>query len=193
MNSSTQSSEVGAQKPEPSEPGLAAEQRPPSAGTASDGGRARRVRYSAAGAALLAVAAAAIWYFAVREPSYRNDAERFQGEWRITLNGRETPNAVRVEGEHWEYIASTTGVKAYRFRLNEAADPKEIDLELIDTAGLRGAPVRMHGIYRFDGNRSVKVVMAPGLEPRPRSIDDAEQPVLELRRVKLDRDPQPGK
>ena len=63
----------------------------------------------------------------------------------------------------WEYV----GGKAYRMTLNESA--KEIDLELIDTSGLVGAPVKMHGIYALhrqpDGPRA-DPPRAPSRGPR---------------------------
>jgi uncharacterized protein (TIGR03067 family) len=133
--------------------------------------------------AILAVGGAGVWYFAIREPEPRNDVERFQGEWQITRDGKETPNAVRVVGDTWEYV----GGKAYRMTLNEAA--KEIDLELIDTSGLVGAPVKMHGIYAFTDNRSVRVLIRPALRPRPKSLDDPDEMPLEMRKVKLERKP----
>ena len=61
---------------------------------------------------------------------------------RIGDQKRETDNAIRVAGDSWEYVTATTS-KAYRVTLNDAANPKQIDLELLDTAGLRGAPVKM--------------------------------------------------
>lgn len=157
------------------------------AGTATRGsGSSRRV---VAVVALVVLAALAVWYFAVREPEPRNDLERFQGEWRITVAAggqkRGTDNAVRVSGDRWESITPATS-RAYRVAVNESASPKQIDLELLDTAGLRGAPVKMHGIYSFDGNRSARVVMGPANEPRPTNLDDPEGTVWLLTKVKLE-------
>jgi hypothetical protein len=137
--------------------------------------------------ALLAVGGAAVWYFALREPEPRNDAERFQGDWQITRDGKPTPNAVRVEGDTWEYV----GGKVYRMTLNEPA--KEIDLDLIDTTGLVGAPVKMHGIYAFSDNRSIRVLIRPALRPRPKTLDDTDEMPLELKKVKLEQSPPSGK
>jgi hypothetical protein len=158
----------------------------PTGGGASDfplpfgeGGRGRG--YWAAGLVVLlaAVSGTAIWFFAFREPEPRNDLERFQGDWQITRDGNDTPNAIRVNGNTWEYV----GGKAYRMTLNESA--KEIDVELIDTSGLVGAPVKMHGIYTFSDNRSVRVLIRPALRPRPRTLDDPDEVPLVLKRVKM--------
>jgi uncharacterized protein (TIGR03067 family) len=137
--------------------------------------------------ALLALGGAAIWYFALREPEPRNDLERFQGEWQITRDGKDTPNAVRVNGDTWEYV----GGKAYRMTLNESA--KEIDLELIDTTGLVGAAVKMHGIYAFTDNRTVRVLIRDTSRPRPKSLDDSDEMPLVLKKVKLDRNTGQGR
>jgi hypothetical protein len=146
-------------------------------------GEGRKLRLAAAAlvalVVLVAVAAFAGWYFALREPEPRNDRERFQGEWQVSRDGKETPNVIRVTGDTWEYI----GGKAYRMTLNESA--KEIDLELIDTSGLVGAPVKMHGIYAFTDNRSVRVLIRPALRARPKTLDDPDEMPLELKKVKL--------
>jgi uncharacterized protein (TIGR03067 family) len=138
---------------------------------------------------LLAIGGVAVWYFVLREPEARNDLERFQGEWQISREGKETPNAVRVNGDTWEYV----GGKAYRMTLDESANPKQIDLELIDTTGLRGAAVKMHGVYVFDGNKTIRVRINPASEPRPTTLDDPDATVWVLTRVKLERNPEPGK
>ena len=137
--------------------------------------------------ALLAVGGAAIWYFALREPEPRNDLERFQGEWQITRDGMDTPNAVRVTGDTWEYV----GGKAYRMILNESV--KEIDLELIDTTGLVGAAVKMHGLYAFTDNRTVRALIRDTSRPRPTSLDDPDEVPLVLKKVKLEQNPPSGK
>ena len=136
--------------------------------------------------ALLAVGGAAVWCFAFRESEPKNDLERFQGEWRITRDGKDTPNAVRVSGDTWEYV----GGKAYRMTLNEPA--KEIDLELIDTTGLVGAAVKMHGLYAFTDNRTVRVLIRDTSRRRPTVLDDPDEVSLVLKRVKLERNPQGG-
>jgi len=131
--------------------------------------------------ALLATGAAATWYFAFREGEPKNDLERFQGEWQVSRDGKETPNVIRVSGDNWEYV----GGKAYRMTLNESA--KEIDLELIDASGLVGAPVKMHGNYAFVGNKTVRVKIGPALEPRP-FLEESDGGVLVLTKVKLEPD-----
>jgi uncharacterized protein (TIGR03067 family) len=136
---------------------------------------------------LLVALGTAVWYFALHEPEPRNDLERFQGEWQITRDGKDTPNAVRVNGDTWEYV----GGKAYRMTLNQSA--KEIDLELIDTTGLVGAAVRMHGLYSFTDNRTVRVLIHDAHRPRPTTLDDPDEVPLVLRKVKLDQETQGGR
>ena len=180
---------------EPTVPGgaavPAAPEAKPAAGTAAPPGKKpRRLRLAAAIALLLAAGGFAVWYFAVREPEPRNDLERFQGDWKLTIDGRDTPNAVRIAGDRWQYVAGGADGKAYRLTLNEAADPKQIDLELLDTAGLRGAPVKMHGVYAFDGNKTVRVRIEPAILPRPTTLDDPDAVVWVLTKVKIE--PAPG-
>ena len=158
----------------------------------------RRARFAAlaALAALVVVAGFAVWYFALREPEAKNDLERFQGAWQIAVatggEPRKTDNVVRVSGDRWEYAAGPT-TKAYRVTLNEAANPKEIDLELLDKVGLIGAPVKMHGVYAFDGNKTVRVRLGTAYEPRPATLDDPDGGVLVLTKVKPEQDAQQKK
>jgi uncharacterized protein (TIGR03067 family) len=159
---------------------------PPPSPSRGEGKKGRRFVRLAAVALLLAVGGFPVWYFAIREPEPRNDLERFQGDWKLTVGGRDTPNAVRVAGDRWQYVAGGEDGKAYRLTLNEAADPKQIDLELLDTVGLRGAPVKMHGVYAFDGNKTVRVRIEPALLPRPATLDDPDAVVWVLTKVKIE-------
>lgn len=157
----------------------------PSRGEGKSRRRSRRRQFLVAG--VLGVAAAvAAWFLFIREPEPRNDLERFRGDWQIVLAGRTSPNVVRVEGDRWAYQAGATEGKAYRVTLNENADPKEIDLEPLDTAGIRGRVPRLHGIYAFDGRTAVRVSLSAATEPRPKSMDDDEAMVWTLLRVKLE-------
>jgi uncharacterized protein (TIGR03067 family) len=155
-------------------------------------GRSRR-RLAVLGTVVVLVAAAgfAAWYFLIRTPEPRTDLGRLQGDWQIAVGDRVTPNVVTVAGDTWRVTANGVAAKPYRVTLNEAADPKEIDLELADTAGLTGAPVRMRGVYRFDDPRTLRVRFGVGAEARPAALDDPDAVVQVLTRVKVE--PAPGK
>jgi len=154
----------------------------------------RRLLRRATFAGLLAgtVAAVVVWLLVFREPEPKNDFERFQGDWKLGTPGRPDITFVRVSGDHWQYISNGQEARAYRMTLNESANPKQIDLELIDTQGLRGMIPKLHGIYAFDGNKMVRVRLDPAVEPRPTTLDD-EDLVRVLTKVKLERNPQPEK
>jgi uncharacterized protein (TIGR03067 family) len=75
--------------------------------------------------------------------------------------------------------------------LNPDANPKEIDLAQLgddgrpvaNTHGLKGSPVGMHGVYAIDGD-TLRVRLAPMVEPRPANLDDGDAPLLTLTRKK---------
>jgi uncharacterized protein (TIGR03067 family) len=142
--------------------------------------------YLAALVGLLAVGGFAAWYFLIREPEPRDDMERFQGAWQISIAGRDTPVVVQVKAEHWLSVANAVEGKAYRLTVNESVNPKEIDLEPVDTAGLIGPTPRLHGIYAFENNRKVRVALNPGVLPRPTTFEGADAVVWMLTRVKLE-------
>jgi uncharacterized protein (TIGR03067 family) len=160
----------------------------------SGGGGRRRGLRRAAIIGLLAgtVAAAVVWFVVFREPEPKNDFERFQGDWKLSTPSRPDITFVRVSGDRWQYISNGEEARAYRLTLNESANPKQIDLDLIDTKGLRGAAVKLHGIYAFDNNKTTRVSLDPALEPRPTTLDDDEL-VRVMTKVKLERNPQPEK
>lgn len=169
---------------------------PPSLPGKGAGGLGRR-RLVRLGAVVVLVAAAAFagWHFLLREP--RDDLERFQGEWRLT-DARQGPAgedavrvAVRVDGDRWQYLHGGGEGRAFRLSLNEAADPKEIDLELVPDRPLVGEPVKMQGVYAFDGNARVRVRLSVGRQPRPRSLDDPDAADWVLTRVRLEPAPAP--
>ncbi len=147
----------------------------------------------------LAMVATAIWYFAIRESEPRNDAERFQGEWKL-VDARQGENAedegfrvaVRVTGEQLQFIHGGGEGKAYRFTLNETTDPRQIDLELLNGPKLIGPAVKMHGVYAFDENKSVRLRVRPGTDPRPKTLEDPDATEWLLTRVKLEAAPKPG-
>jgi uncharacterized protein (TIGR03067 family) len=133
-----------------------------------------------------------VWFFAFHEPEPKNDYERFQGDWKLGTPGRPDITFVRVSGDRWQFISNGEEARAYRLTLNESTNPKQIDLDLIDTKGLRGAAVKLHGVYAFDNNKTVRIRLDPALEPRPTSLDDDEM-VRVMTKVKLERSPQPEK
>ncbi|WP_439626920.1 hypothetical protein [Gemmata sp.] len=161
---------------------------PPPSPARGEGKNQRKRRWLVVGSLGLLVAVGA-WYFLIRTTEPRNDGERFQGDWQIAVAGRNTPNAVTVAGDRWENL----GGKAYRLTLNEAADPREIDLELIDAPKMTGPAVKLHGVYAFEGNATVRMRLAPGTQPRPKSLDAADASEWVLTRVKLQEAPGPGR
>jgi uncharacterized protein (TIGR03067 family) len=132
---------------------------------------------------LLAAVGFAVWYWVLRGP--RNDLERFQGDWQVSVAGRKTPVVLQVAGDQWQSMSNAVEGKVYRITLNEAADPKEIDLDPVDTTGIKGPVPKLHGIYAFDGNAAVRVRVNDTTEPRPNTLDDPDAVVWELTKVKL--------
>jgi uncharacterized protein (TIGR03067 family) len=149
----------------------------------------KRYRRLLVGLGVLAGVAVLGAYFFLTGPA--NDLERFQGEWKLT-DARQPPTsddevrvAVRVTGDTWQYVTAGPGGKAYRMTLNETTDPKEIDLQLIDTTGLTGGAVLLRGIYAFEGNDRARVRVRDAYEPRPRSWDDPDATDWVLSKVRL--------
>jgi uncharacterized protein (TIGR03067 family) len=136
------------------------------------------------------VAGFAVWYFLFRGPA--NDLEAFQGDWQVTVAGRETANVIQVEGDRWQAVANGVPARAYRITLNESANPKEIDLDPIDDAKYVGPRPKLYGIYTIDGN-TARVRLGDTTQPRPKTLDDPDAVVLTLKKVKLEPAPKPGK
>jgi uncharacterized protein (TIGR03067 family) len=132
---------------------------------------------------------AVLWYGSLRGPS--DDLGRFQGEWQVDVYGRDG-GAIRVRGERWTYVAGRQDRLSYRMSLNPAASPKEIELIQLRPDGepavythgpQRGSPVKMHGVYSVNKD-GARVVLRPGVEPRPTSLDDpGDAQTLTLKRV----------
>jgi uncharacterized protein (TIGR03067 family) len=150
-----------------------------------------RWRRGALLAVLLVNIPVAIWFWGIRETRPNSDLGRFQGDWQVTVGGRETANLIRVSGDRWQYLTGNTAGntfegKVYRLTLNTTANPREIELELIDEAGrFKGPKVKMHGIYVLD-SKTARVALVPAIEPRPTSLDDPDSPALELIKVRLE-------
>ncbi len=149
----------------------------------------KRYRRLLVGLGVLAAVAVLAVYFFLTGPT--NDLERFQGEWKLT-DARQAPTSddevrvgVRITADTWQYVTTGPGGKAYRMTLNEMTDPKEIDLELIDTTGLKGGTVLLRGIYAFEGNNRARVRVRDANEPRPQSWDDPDATDWVLSKVRL--------
>jgi uncharacterized protein (TIGR03067 family) len=127
-----------------------------------------------------------LWYGFVRSPA---DLAQFQGEWRIDVYGRDG-GVIRISGDRWTYIAGGQEQRSYRLALNASA--KEIELIQLRTDGepavythgpQSGSPVKMHGVYSVNKD-GARVVLRPGVEPRPTSLDDpGDAQTLTLKRV----------
>lgn len=134
-----------------------------------------------AGIGPLALVAIALWFaFLPGDRDFGDDLKRLQGVWKVSSYGRETQAAIRVEAERWTYSAGGMEGRSYRLTLRPEASPKEIDLVLLDDAGQpvafthgagKGSAVGLHGVYAIDGD-TVRVALAPGVEPRPKSLED---------------------
>jgi uncharacterized protein (TIGR03067 family) len=125
----------------------------------------------------------AAWFFFLRGP--RNDLERFEGDWQVSVHDRVTPMVFRVQEDRWQSHANGVDGPAYRISLNETANPKEIDLDLIDTSNIRGPNPKLHGIYAFEGE-TLRVRVNDTSEPRPTTFDDPDAVVWVLSRVRLE-------
>ena len=155
--------------------------------TADTGGltprRSRRPLWLALAAAGIVVTTA-VAYFALREP--KDDTGRLQGEWLIQVPREEgteggasgPPLMVRITGDRWQYVAGGQDRQAFRITLNEAANPKEIDLtgltpdgKAASVTGDRGKQEAfvMRGVYAID-KKTLKVSLAPGNQPRPTAL-----------------------
>jgi uncharacterized protein (TIGR03067 family) len=150
--------------------------------------RSRLVWLAALVAVVVALGGFAVWYFLIRQPEPRNDLERFEGDWAMTVAGVEKPTVIRVKGDRWEWTANAVEGKAYRVTLNETANPKEIDLDPIDPPRMIGPVPRLYGVYAFDGN-TVRVRLSDATQPRPKTLDDPDAIVWVLTKVKLEPTP----
>jgi uncharacterized protein (TIGR03067 family) len=141
---------------------------------------------------VLTLAGFATWYWVIRDPG---DLNRLQGDWQVSIAGRPTPTVIQVTGDRWQSVANGVAGKPYRITLNPAANPKQIDLDPIETAGLRGPLPKLHGIYAFEGTGTVRVRVNDTTEPRPDTLDDPDAVVWQLTKVNLttgrDASPQP--
>jgi len=148
-----------------------------------------RKRLVLAAALVVLLGGLGLWYGVLRGPA--DDLGRFQGEWQVTVYGRDG-GVIRVSGDTWTYVATGQERHSYRISLNPAASPREIDLAQLRPDGTpavythgpqAGSPVKMHGVYSVNRD-GARVVLRPGVEPRPTSLDDpGDAQTLVLRRV----------
>jgi uncharacterized protein (TIGR03067 family) len=130
----------------------------------------------------------AVWYFFIRTPEPKDDFGRFQGHWQLSVpdgkdsaSGRATPVTIRVTGDRWVWMVGDQEQKRYTMELRPDTDPKEIDLVLLaadDSPVIQKWPgqprkVMLRGIYVVERD-SAKLVVRPGDEPRPTSLDADE-------------------
>jgi uncharacterized protein (TIGR03067 family) len=126
------------------------------------------------------------WYFAIRSREPRNDHERFQGEWKLSIAGREKQMPVRVQvtGDKFVFLVGEQEQKRYTMTLRPQTDPKEIDLTQLLPDGspvlerhapdAPFSPVTLRGIYRFADGKAT-VVTAPNPQPRPTAFDSPNE------------------
>lgn len=83
----------------------------------------------------------------------KDDKDRLQGEWVVTsieLNGKEGKGGkdrkLVVKGDEW--TPPTGGKLKFKFKLDTAKNPKQLDL----TADVNGTEQTWPGIYKFDGD-----------------------------------------
>ncbi|MCI0703081.1 MAG: TIGR03067 domain-containing protein [Planctomycetia bacterium] len=130
----------------------------------------------------------AVWYFFIRTPEPKDDFGRFQGAWRLIVpdgkdssSGRATPVTIRVTGDRWVWVVGDKEQKRYAMELRPDTNPKEIDLVLLaadDSPVIQKWPgeprkVMLRGIYVVERD-SAKLVVRPGDEPRPTSLEADE-------------------
>lgn len=173
-------------------PDAPAAQSPPVAtgGLAAAPSSRRRRRLVPAAALVVLVGGFALWYIFLRGSS--DDLDRLQGDWQVEVYGRSRV-MVRVAGDRWTYVIDGREQRSYRVAVNPAATPREIDLTQLrpdettatNTHGPgRGTGVKMHGVYAIDKD-TVRVVLRPGVEPRPTSLDEpGDAQTLLLRQAK---------
>lgn len=139
------------------------------------------------GVAAIAAVAIGAWYFALHRDS-RDDLTRLQGDWNYSAAARANAGVIRIEGTTWSYHSGGPFGRSYRLTLHPEANPKEIDLALLDESGQpatfthgagKGKEVKLLGIYEFDGDA---VKLALGVTTRPKSFEDDEAQALRLTR-----------
>ncbi|HEV3436383.1 MAG TPA: TIGR03067 domain-containing protein [Gemmata sp.] len=158
--------------------------------------RPRRLGKMAAFVLLLGVSGAVVWYWGIREPESKDDLGRFQGDWKLTIDGQseqegedERPlRAVRISGDCWQYLAGGKEIegKTYRIKLNETTTPKEIELTLLDAAGNPVGRYGSHGVYALD-RKTARILVEPVNKPRPTNLDNPSPDAIVwvLTKVKL--------
>jgi uncharacterized protein (TIGR03067 family) len=105
-----------------------------------------------------------------------NDQDKLQGEWSCTMQvraGQKQPEEVvetlfrTVEKDTMVVSLFDKPLQKHKFKLNEKASPKEIDMEFLDGPN-KGKIVL--GIYELDGD-SFKICNSNPDQPRPKEFD----------------------
>ncbi|HJZ59872.1 MAG TPA: TIGR03067 domain-containing protein [Gemmataceae bacterium] len=144
---------------------------------------------------MLLVPGFGLWY-GLRDTGPKDDLGRLQGEWKITPAGAPgkddgPPLLIRIEGDRWSHVVGDEVVTTWRLALDPDANPKRLDLTLIERNGRpvpaerSGPEPKLLGIYALDGD-TLRWAQNPATAPdgRPKSLDDPEAMVLTLTRVK---------
>src|SRR5207247_980819 len=117
----------------------------------------------------------------LRDRGPKDDIGRLQGDWNYSTADRNNLGVIRVEGDTWSFHSGGPHGRSYRITLKPEANPKEIDLALLGDDGQpvtfthgagKGSEVKLHGVYAIEAVE-VKVVLRPGVEPWPKSLDDS--------------------
>lgn len=143
---------------------------------------AKRNRKPLAVVAGLILTGIVLWFVVIRTAEPRNDNERFQGEWKLRVEGREkqTPVRVRVTGDKFVFLVGEHEQKRYTITLRPETNPKEIDLTQLLPDGspvlerhsenAQFTPVTLRGIYTFADGQA-RILTAPNSLPRPTAFD----------------------
>jgi uncharacterized protein (TIGR03067 family) len=142
---------------------------------------------------LVGICGGGIWFIFLREPSPKDDLGRFQGDWKLTFEGRgendpteKLPTVgIRISGDRWHYLVGGQETKSYQITLQESSSPKEINLALLDKSGAPVVGYLSHGIYSIDGD-SARILVEPANRPRPKGFDGPEAVVWSLTRARFE-------
>lgn len=131
-------------------------------------------------AAGLVLVGLGVWYFALRGPT--DDPGRWRGEWQVSVrtvgpDGQLAQLArpgvtIRVTGTEWQYRFGEKDAKRYTAVLRPEANPKEVDLTMLDREG-KPTQFVLRGIYELERNRA-RVATAPDPDPRPTEFEAAD-------------------
>ncbi len=116
-----------------------------------------------------------------KEDAAKKEQEKFQGEWKTTLNGQEA--TVKFTGAEYEFTLGDTKEKG-KMKFNPAAKPNEVDVDI--TEG-NDAGKKQVGIYELKDNKVKFCFAAAGETKRPdkfEAADDGSIILFEFEKVK---------